>query len=115
MSKLKLNNMQLPNVVQELIKAQNNFDSVAYANLFSETSVVHDEGKTHNGRKEVEHWIAEANEKYKSIMEPVEYTQKGNKGVLTSKVSGTFPGSPFVLKFHFEINEGIIQSLKVTE
>lgn len=107
--------MKLPNVVQDLIKAQNNFDSVAYANLFSETSVVHDEGKTHNGRKEVEQWIAGANEKYKSIMEPVEYTQKGNKGVLTANVSGTFPGSPVVLKFNFEINDGIIQSLNVTE
>ena len=107
--------MKLPNVVQELIKAQNNFDSEAYANLFSQSSVVHDEGKTHKGRKEVQQWIAEANEKYKSIMDPVEYTQKGNKGVLTANVSGTFPGSPLVLKFHFEINGGVIQSLKVTE
>ena len=107
--------MKLPNVVQELIKAQNSFDSLAYANLFSETSVVHDEGKTHNGRKEVEQWIAEANEKYKSIMEPVEYTQKGNQGVLTANVSGTFPGSPIVLKFNVEINDGMIQSLKVTD
>ena len=98
-----------------MIKAQNTFDSVAYANLFSETGVVRDEGKTHSGRKEVEQWIAEANEKYKSILEPVEYTQKGNKGVLTANVSGTFPGSPVVLKFNFEINDGIIQTLNVTE
>jgi hypothetical protein len=76
---------------------------------------VHDEGKTHNGRKEVEQWIAEANEKYKSIMDPVTYAQEGNQSVLTANVSGTFPGSPFVLKFHFEINEGMIQSLKVTD
>jgi len=107
--------MKLPNVIQQLIKAQNSFDSVAYANLFSETSVVHDEGKTHNGRKEVEQWIAEANEKYKSILEPVAYTQKGNKGVLTANVSGTFQGSPIVLKFNVEINDGMIQSLKVTD
>ena len=45
--------MKLPNVVQELIKAQNNFDSEAYANLFSETGVAYDEGKTHTGRKEI--------------------------------------------------------------
>lgn len=107
--------MKIPNVIQELIKAQNAFDSVAYANLFSETSIVHDEGKAHCGRKEVEQWIAEANEKYKSTMEPVDFTQKGNQGVLTANVSGTFPGSPLVLKFHFEIKEGMIQSLKVTD
>lgn len=106
--------MKLPNVVQELIKAQNNFDSVAYANLFSETGVAYDEGKTHTGRKEVQTWIAEANEKYRSVMHPVEYTEKDNKGILTANVSGTFPGSPAVMKFNFEINEGLIQSLKIT-
>ena len=106
--------MKLPNVVQELIKAQNNFDSVSYANLFSENSVVYDEGKTHTGRKEIQNWIAEANEKYKSVMQPLEYRENGKKGVLSAKVSGTFEGSPAVLKFNFEINEGLIQSLKVT-
>lgn len=106
--------MKLPNVVQELIKAQNNFDSVAYANLFSETSIVYDEGKTHTGKKEIQEWIAEANEKYKSVMQAVEYTGTGNKGTLSAKVSGLFDGSPAVLKFNFEINEGLIQSLKVT-
>lgn len=107
--------MKIPTVIQELIKAQNNFDSVAYANLFSETCVVHDEGKMHHGRKEVEQWIADANDKYKSILDPIDYTQKGNKAVLTANVSGIFPGSPIVLKFNFEINDGMIQSLKVTD
>ena len=106
--------MKLPNIIQELIKAQNSFDSVAYAYLFSENSVVHDEGKTHTGRKEIQKWIDEANQKYKSVMQPVEYTEKGNKGTLTANVSGTFPGSPAVLKFHFEMNEELIQSLKVS-
>lgn len=106
--------MKIPNVVQELIKAQNNFDSEAYANLFSETGVAHDEGKTHTGRKEIQKWIAEANEKYKSVMQPVEYIGTDNKGILSAEVSGTFEGSPAVLKFNFEINEGLIQSLKVT-
>ena len=106
--------MKIPHVIQELIKAQNNFDSKAYLNLFSETSLVYDEGKTHTGKKEIQKWIAEANEKYKSVMQPVEYTEKGNKGILSAKVSGTFEGSPAVLKFSFEINEGLIQSLKVT-
>lgn len=106
--------MKLPIVIQELIKAQNSFDSVAYANLFSETSVVEDEGKTHTGRKEIETWIADANEKYKSVMQPLAYSEKGNKGILSANVSGTFPGSPAVLKFHFELNDGLIQSLKVT-
>ena len=106
--------MKIPNVLQELIKAQNDFDSEAYANLFSETGIAHDEGKIHTGRKEIKKWIAEANEKYKSVMQPLQYTQEGNKGILLTKVSGTFEGSPVVLKFSFEISDELIQSLKVT-
>lgn len=59
-----------------MIEAQNNFDSEGYATLFSETGVAYDEGKTHTGRKEIQKWIAEANEKYKSVMQAVEYIER---------------------------------------
>jgi len=58
--------MNLLKVVAELVKAQNNFDSVAYANCFSETGVMFDEGKTHTGRKEIQDWIDEGSKKHKS-------------------------------------------------
>ena len=96
--------MNLPKVVSELVRTQNNFDSAAYANCFSETAVVFDEGKTHNGRKEIENWIADANERYKSTMEPLSYEENEKESILEAEVSGTFPGSPIVLKFHFEIS-----------
>ncbi|MBL7719799.1 MAG: nuclear transport factor 2 family protein [Flavipsychrobacter sp.] len=106
--------MNLPKVVSDLIKAQNEFDSTAYTNCFSETAIVHDEGKEHTGRTEIEHWITESNEKYQSTMKPLDFQQNGRTGVLSAEVSGTFPGSPLTLKFHFEIIDGLIQSLNVT-
>ena len=106
--------MNLPKVVQQLLKAQDNFDSVAYANCFSETGVMYDEGKTHRGKKEIQHWIAKANEKYKTVMKPLEFKEMDNKSILSAEVSGTFDGSPVVLKFHFEIADRHIQSLKVS-
>ena len=69
--------MNLPKIVSELVRTQNNFDSVAYANCFSETAVVHDEGKTHNGKKEIEEWIADANERYGATMEPLDFQESG--------------------------------------
>lgn len=107
--------MNLPKVISELVKAQNEFDSAAYANCFAETAIVHDEGKVHTGRTEIEHWIAESNEKYRSTMNPIDYQQNDTSGVLSAEVSGTFPGTPLTLKFHFEIIDGLIQSLKVTD
>ena len=106
--------MNLPKVVTDLISAQNSFDSVAYANCFSEKAVVFDEGKVFNGRAEIESWIATANEKYKARMEPVSYEPNGTSGMLAAKISGTFKGSPAVLQYHFEFIGGLIQSLKVT-
>jgi hypothetical protein len=107
--------MNLPNVITDLVNAQNSFDGVAYANCFSETAVAYDEGKTHNGRPEIRHWIEESNEKYKSVMKPLEYTENGTSSVLSAECSGTFPGSPIILNFHFEIIDGEIQHLKVTD
>ena len=106
--------MNLPKVLTDLTKAQNEFDAVTYANLFSETAEVFDEGKTHKGRLEIERWIDHSNKNYQAVIKPLEYTEKGTTSILTAECSGTFPGSPISLKFHFDIVAGQIQHLKVT-
>lgn len=103
--------MNLPKVIAELIKTQNNFDSAAYANCFTVTAVVFDEGKTHNGRREIENWIAKANQAYQATMKPLEYSE--NEQTLRTEVSGTFPGSPITFTYHYEFEDGLIQSLKI--
>ena len=107
--------MNLPKVVTDLVKAQNDFDAHAYANCFSETGVMLEEGKPFTGPVEIQHLIEETNEKYRSVMKPLEYTENGTSSILSTEVSGTFPGSPLVLKFHFDIIDGKIQYLKVTD
>ncbi|MFP9098043.1 nuclear transport factor 2 family protein [Flavobacterium sp. RHBU_24] len=107
--------MNLPKVITDLVNAQNSFDSIAYADCFSETAVVFDEGKTHNGKPEIRQWIDEANKKYRTTMKPLEYIENGTASILSAECSGTFPGSPIVLKFHFDIAGGLIRHLKVTE
>lgn len=111
---LKKTKMNLPKVVADLVETQNNFDSVAYANCFSETAVVFDEGKTHNGKKEIERWIADSNERYKATIKPVGFEVKETESLLMAETSGNFEGSPIVLTYHLEIVDELIQSLKVT-
>lgn len=105
--------MNLPTVITNLVTAQNNFDSRAYSNCFSESAVVFDEGKTHNGRKQIEHWIADANERYKATMKPVSFEEKETESLLKAEVSGNFPGSPLVLSYQLLIQDGQIYSLKI--
>lgn len=106
--------MNLPIVVADLVEAQNNYDSVAYANCFSETAVVFDEGNTYKGRTEIQNWIANANEKYSVVKKPLDYKQLEKESILTAEVSGNFQGSPVVLYYHFQIVNGQIQSLNIT-
>ena len=106
--------MNLPKVITDLIQAQNNYDSVAYANCFSATAVVIDEGKMHQGKAEIQDWITAANQKYKTLMKPLAFTQAGTAGVLSAEISGSFPGSPIVLNYHLELNDSLIQSLKIS-
>lgn len=103
--------MNLPKVIAELVKTQNNFDSAAYANCFTETAVVFDEGRTHNGRKEIESWIEKANKEYQATMKPIEYSE--TEQTLKTEVSGTFPGSPITMTYYYEFKDGLIQSLKI--
>jgi hypothetical protein len=106
--------MQLPKLIERFVATQNNYDSKAYTECFTETAIVHDEGKTHNGKAAIGQWIEEANQKYQSQMKPLNYEQSGVNGTLTAEVSGTFPGSPIVLQFHLGLKDELIDSLKVT-
>jgi hypothetical protein len=106
--------MNLPKVITDLIDAQNSHDAAAYANLFSESAVVFDEGRTHKGKIAIQKWIEESNAENQTVLKPISFQQHENKSVLTAEISGTFPGSPAVLDFNLVLAAGLIQSLKIT-
>ena len=43
----------LPEIITALLKAQNEYNSSAYSELFATDTIVHDEGKAYNGRAEI--------------------------------------------------------------
>lgn len=103
--------MNLPKVVTDLVNAQNDFDSTAYADCFTETAVVFDEGKTHRGKTEIKNWIENANHTYKAVMKPLAYAK--DTQTLQAEISGTFDGSPIVLAYRFEMEGEYIRSLRI--
>ena len=103
--------MNLPKVIIDLVKAQDNFDSTAYAKCFTETAVVSDEGKRYNGKREIKSWIEKANKEYKVTMKPLEYSEI--KQTLNAQISGTFPGSPLILTYLYEFKDELIHTLKI--
>jgi hypothetical protein len=110
----KMNTMNLPKFITDLVEAQNSHDGAAYASLFSDSAVVYDEGQTHNGRVAIQRWIEKSNEENQTVLRPIGYEQSENGSVFTAEISGTFPGSPAVLNFNLVLQQGLIQSLKIT-
>lgn len=106
--------MNLHQAVASLIEAQNKHDSQAYAECFTETAIVHDEGKTHQGKAEIKQWNDNTNRKYKSVLKPLDYIETEAGCLLSAEVCGNFPGSPAVLRFHFGLSDGLIDLLKIT-
>ena len=88
-------------------------DSEAVSQCFTETAVVTDEGHTYHGRAEIKQWKAEASTKYQYTSEPLVCEQKDGKFVVTSRLTGNFPGSPVNLRFFFGLEGGKIASLEI--
>ena len=89
-------------------------DSEAVSQCFTENANVKDEGHTYKGRAAVKKWKAEASTKYQYTCEPFACEQKDGKVVVTSRLTGNFPGSPVNLRFCFELEGDKIASLEIT-
>lgn len=106
--------MNLPKFITNLIEAQNSHDAVAYSSLFSENAEVFDEGKNHIGRAAIQKWIENSNQQYQTTLKPISYKEDEKGSVFTAEISGTFPSSPAILNFNLVLQQGLIQSLKIT-
>lgn len=85
----------------------------ALSECFTEDALVKDEGHTYKGRAAIKDWKARASEKYQYTSEPLALDQEDGKAVVTSRLTGNFPGSPVNLRFFFELDGEKIKSLEI--
>ena len=88
-------------------------DSDAVSQCFTENAVVKDEERTYNGRAAIKKWKADASTKYQYTSEPFASERKDAMTVVTSRLTGNFPGSPVNLRFFFELEGDKIASLEI--
>ena len=88
-------------------------DGEAIAQCFAEQATVKDEGRTHSGRAAIKAWKTEASAKYSYTSEPIGIEQRGDEYVVTSRLTGNFPGSPVDLRFAFRLEGGKIAFLEI--
>src|ERR1051325_963676 len=107
-------NPKLPPIINEYISASNAHDVEAVLACFSDSATVRDENETLHGRQAIKTWIVKTIEKYAFHFEPLSIKQDDdNEASVAVKVSGTFPGSPVMLDYHFTTDSEKISSLSV--
>jgi len=88
-------------------------DSESLSRCFTENAVVKDEGHVHKGRAAIKKWKADASKKYQYTSEPFACEEKDGKTIVTSRLTGNFPGSPVDLRFVFELEGDKIAALGI--
>ncbi|MDE2442594.1 MAG: nuclear transport factor 2 family protein [Betaproteobacteria bacterium] len=89
-------------------------DSESVARCFAQAAVVIDERQTHSGREAIKAWKAAASAKYSYSSEPFALEQEDERYIVTSRLTGNFPGSPVDLRYAFRLEGGKITSLEIT-
>ena len=88
-------------------------DSERVAECFTENAAVKDEGHTYQGRAAIKQWKADVSAKFQYTTELIAYEQNDGKFVVTSRLTGNFPGSPVNLRFFFGLEGDKIASLEI--
>lgn len=86
----------------------------AIARCFTAQAVVKDEGRTYTGLDAIKAWKEAASAAYTYTSEPFAMEQKDGSYVVTSRLTGNFPGSPLDLRYRFRLERGLIASLEIT-
>jgi hypothetical protein len=105
--------IQLPAVIEKYLEASNRHDVKSILSCFADDAVVRDEKQEFRGKKAIENWVVTTIEKYKFRVRPLTVSNRATEPVVVFEVSGTFPGSPVALDYHFTIADDQILSLTI--
>ena len=85
----------------------------AVVQCFTDNAVVKDEGRTYEGLTAIKDWKTGSSKKYTYTSEPFASEQRDGKTIVTSRVTGNFPGSPVDLRYFFGLEGQKIASLEI--
>lgn len=109
-----MTHLELPQPIADYFDADRR-DGAAVARCFTNQAVVKDEGQTYYGPAAIEAWKAAASLKYAYTSKPFSMEQdKDGRYIVTSRLTGNFPGSPVDLRLTFRLERGKIAYLEIT-
>ncbi len=105
--------IKLPDAIASYYAAEKASDFNALAAAFADDATLRDEGATKRGPAAIAAWLAQAKNKYHHSTENAGVEEKDGAYIVSTKVSGEFPGSPVMLKQSFRLAGGAIKSLEI--
>ena len=105
--------LHLPKPIELYFKAENADRPDDMADCIATDATVVDERQTYHGLAAIKAWKAETKAKYNHTVEPLELAERDGRLVVRSRLAGTFPGSPIVVAFTFELEGDKIKSLAI--
>ena len=108
-----MTNLNLPDPITAYFEADKR-DGEAVASCFTRQAVVKDEGQTHIGAEAIKAWKTAVSAKYSYTSEPFAMEQQDGRIIVTSRLTGNFPGGLLDLRFAFRLERGKIAALEIT-
>ncbi len=105
--------MELPRPIREYFEARNTFDASSALAQFADDAVVEDEDLEYRGRDSIGAWIEETQRKYRPTFDVGVVEQARDSVVVTTLVTGAFPGSPLPIDHAFVVLTGKISRLVI--
>lgn len=105
--------VQLPNVIAAYFAADRKGEAEATSECFTPDAVVIDEGNRYVGRDAIRQWMANASTQYSYTVEPFDLSHDDGRIVVTSHLTGSFPGSPVDLRYRFVLDGDAIAHLEI--
>ena len=105
--------LALPDPIARYFAADKHSDAASLAACFTPDATVIDEGNTYVGHEAIRQWLANASTQYTYTVEPFALAQHDGRTIVTSRLTGNFPGSPVDLRYIFALESDGITALEI--
>jgi ketosteroid isomerase-like protein len=102
-----------PGVIDAYFRAIADDDTDALVACFTDDAEVCDEGSVYRGPEEIHAWRDQTRSAYRYTADVVRAERDGDRHVITTRLSGDFPGSPVEVPYHFTLRDGLISELDI--
>jgi hypothetical protein len=105
--------IELPKPVATYFTAKNRKDINGMLSAFGEDADVRDEGEDLRGHAAIRDWMEKTTRKYGVTVEVTGLAGTEAQPIVSALVSGNFPGSPAILRYHFTLDDRSIIRLEI--